>query len=110
MDAPEWSGWRGRMVRGPSGEPLGRIEDVLSGRVTGAEGRWAVVGGTPEIEGRVVPLDEASRVKGHVRVPYARELILASPRIDPTRPLSESDAAALAAHYGLAAPPNRPGN
>jgi hypothetical protein len=93
--------WLGRELIDRDGDAIGLIRSVDLDDA--GEPAWVRVeiGGSGETTG-VVPLAAATLDGPVVRVPYDRALILAAPTIQ--GPLSSSEGALLAEHYGLDEP------
>ena len=102
MTMTEFSDWRGHDVVDPSGDKIGRIEDIYLDEQTNAP-EWLAVR-TGLFGGRVsfVPLAEAQATGDDVTVPYTKDQVKDAPNVDPDEGLlSEREEALLYEHYGL---------
>jgi uncharacterized protein (TIGR02271 family) len=93
--------WRGQELLGKDDEKLGTIEEIYVDNQTD-QPEWALVktglfGG----KGTFVPLGQASRDKGGVRVPFAKADVKDAPGIDPDGQLSPAEERRLYEHYGV---------
>ena len=92
----------GHDVIASNGHKAGNVETVLYDQDTDEAVVVVVATGILGRRVTLVPLAEATRdAKGHLLVPYGRELIHSAPHHDPEQDLSAEDEAALFAHYGL---------
>jgi uncharacterized protein (TIGR02271 family) len=93
--------WRGQDLRGTDGEKIGTIEDIYLDAETRAP-EWALVTtGLFGTKQSFVPLRDASPSGDGVTVPFGKETVKDSPRMDPDGQLSQSEEADLYRHYGL---------
>ena len=97
--ADEVKGWVGSRLDEIGGATVGKIEAVYVDEGGGAEWLLARMGRF----GRhaLVPVRDAVAGVGHVWVPYDRELIRESPRVEPGQPLGVDRELELCAHYGI---------
>ena len=92
-----------RPVVAADGALLGRV-DALYYDISSGEPKWLGVAADEDLGRRLVPVAEVSLSDDAVRVPYGRELVEASPRVDEEE-IGEEVEAAIGAHYGLAGSP-----
>ena len=102
MTMTDISSWRGYDLVDPTGEKIGRIEDVYLDEQTN-EPEWLAV--RTGLFGRrvsFVPLAEAQPAGEGITVPYTKEQVKDAPHAEPDGLLSQQEEAALYEHYGLA--------
>jgi uncharacterized protein (TIGR02271 family) len=93
--------WRGQDLRGTDGEKIGTIEEIYLDAET-REPEWALVTtGLFGTKQSFVPLREAAPSGEGVAVPFGKDTVKDSPRMDPDGQLSQSEEAELYRHYGL---------
>ena len=93
--------WRGQDLRGTDGEKIGTIEEIYLDAET-REPEWALVTtGLFGTKQSFVPLREAAPSGEGVSVPFGKDTVKDSPRMDPDGQLSHSEEAELYRHYGL---------
>jgi sporulation protein YlmC with PRC-barrel domain len=99
--AEEVAAWRGRRVVDPSGDDIGKLEDIYLDDESG-EPEWALVA-TSLFAGRspFVPLAGAEAHEDVIRVPFAKDQVKDAPSIKAGEELSQEQEAQLYAHYGL---------
>lgn len=96
-------GWRGRTVRDPAGDKIGKLGGLyLDGEddVPAYAGVRTGLFGTHE---SIVPLAGAREDDGDLVVPYDAALVRDAPSLDPDAALSPEEERALDAHYGVQA-------
>jgi uncharacterized protein (TIGR02271 family) len=92
---------RGDDLYDRNGDKIGTIEEIYLDAQTG-EPEWALVNtGMFGTKSSFVPLQEANQDGDSLRVPYEKAQVKDAPKMDPDGELSQSDEAALYAHYGL---------
>ncbi|HEX2048890.1 MAG TPA: PRC and DUF2382 domain-containing protein [Acidimicrobiales bacterium] len=101
MTMTDLSSWKGHDVVDPTGETIGRIEDIYLDEQTNQPEWLAVRTGLFGRRVSFVPLAEAQPSGDAVVVPYAKEQVKDAPHADPDGLLSEQEEAALYDHYGL---------
>lgn len=93
--------WRGRTVKGPDGEKIGKLDEIYADRQTNKP-EWALVNtGLFGMKSSFVPLQGASPTGEDVQVAYDKEKVKDAPRVDPDGELSQKEEAELYRHYGL---------
>ena len=99
--AEEVAAWRGRRVVDPSGDDIGKLEEIYLDDETG-QPEWALVA-TSLFAGRspFVPLAGAEAHEDVIRVPFAKDQVRDAPSIKAGEDLSQEQEARLYAHYGL---------
>jgi len=99
--AEEVAAWRGRRVVDPSGDEIGKLEDIYLDDDTG-EPEWALIG-TSLFAGRspFVPLAGAEAREDVVQVRFAKDQVKDAPSVKAGEELSQEQEAQLYAHYGL---------
>ncbi len=93
--------WKGHEVVDPTGEKIGRIEDIYLDEQTNQPEWLAVRTGLFGRRVSFIPLAEAQPSGDDVVVPYAKEQVKDAPHAEPDGLLSEEEEAALYDHYGL---------
>jgi uncharacterized protein (TIGR02271 family) len=94
-------GWQGATMVDADGDKIGTIDAIYVDDQTG-EPEWALVNtGLFGTRSSFVPLAEASGSGDQVQVPYEKQLVKDTPRIDTDQHLSEAEEQQLWAHYGL---------
>ncbi len=84
----------------PSGEAIGKIEDVIFDAETGAP-KWAVVKPGLLHRSHYVPLTGASHdADGNVSIPFTKDAVTHAPVAPSEHVLSVEDEQALQEHYG----------
>ncbi|MDQ3895804.1 MAG: PRC and DUF2382 domain-containing protein [Actinomycetota bacterium] len=101
MTMTDLSSWRGHDVVDPSGETIGRIEDIYLDEQTQQPEWLAVRTGLFGRRVSFVPLAEAQAAGDDVAVPYTKDQVKDAPHAEPDGQLSEQEEAALYEHYGL---------
>jgi uncharacterized protein (TIGR02271 family) len=101
MTMTDISGWRGHDVVDPSGEKIGRIEDIYLDEQTNAPEWLAVRTGLFGHRVSFVPMAEAQAAGDDVTVPYTKAQVKDAPNAEPDGLLSEQEEAALYDYYGL---------
>ena len=92
---------RGQELVDPSGDTIGKVEEIYLDTQTD-QPEWALVNtGLFGTKSTFVPLKEATRDGGMLRVPYEKGQVKDAPRIDPDGELSQREESELYAHYGL---------
>jgi hypothetical protein len=93
--------WEGRTLVDRDGTPVGSINAIYLDDRTG-QPEWALVNtGLFGTRSSFVPLTQAAEAGENVQVPYDKQLIKDSPRVDSDRHLSEAEERQLWHHYGL---------
>jgi hypothetical protein len=100
-DADDVRGWIGHRLDEISGGNVGRIEGAFVDESSGAP-EWLLARMGRFGHYTLVPGRDAVAGVGHVWVPYSREQIRKSPRIDPNAPLTAGTERELLVHYGIA--------
>ena len=93
--------WRGRTVRDPSGDKIGKLEDLYLDQATDLPAYAGVRTGLFGIHSSLVPLRDAREDGGDVVVPYEAGLVRSAPNLGPDSALSPEEERALDAHYGI---------
>jgi sporulation protein YlmC with PRC-barrel domain len=93
--------WRGQEVVDPSGEKLGKLEDVYYDGETDEPVFAAVKTGLVSKSLTLVPLLRASVGRDYVRVDRRKAVFKKAPSFDTDAELSLDDEAATFAHYSL---------
>ena len=101
MTMTDLSSWRGHDVVDPSGETIGRIEDIYLDQQTEQPEWLAVRTGLFGRRVSFVPLAEAQASGDDIAVPYTKDQVKDAPHAEPDGQLSEQEEAALYEHYGL---------
>ena len=93
--------WEGQTILDPSGEKVGKIEEIFLVEDTGRP-EWGLVK-LGRIKGRatLVPLTRAHLVKGGVRVHVSKDVIAEAPEVKADAEPSQQQVEALYRHYGL---------
>ena len=92
---------RGQELVDPNGDTIGKVEEIYLDTETD-QPEWALVNtGLFGTKSTFVPLQEATRDGGMLRVPYEKGQVKDAPRIDPDGQLSQREEAELYRHYGL---------
>jgi PRC-barrel domain len=98
--AEEIKGWVGSRLDEIGGATVGKIEAVyVDGG--GGEAEWLLARMGRFGRHALVPVRDAVAGVGHVWVPYDRELIRESPRVEPGEPLGVDRELELRSHYGI---------
>jgi PRC-barrel domain/Domain of unknown function (DUF2382) len=93
--------WRGRTVRDPSGDKIGKLDGLYLDAATDLPAYAGVRTGLLGTHESIVPLEGASEVDDDVVVPFDAELVRSAPSLDPASVLSPGEEFALAEHYGV---------
>src|SRR3954454_9418121 len=93
--------WKGQEVVDPTGEKLGKLEEVYYDGETDEPTFAAVKSGLGSKSLTLVPLASASVGRDYVRVNRAKGEFKKAPSYDTDAELSLNDEAATFAHYGL---------
>ena len=93
--------WRGQDVVDPSGDKLGKLEEVYFDGETDEPTFAAVKSGTISKSLTLVPLERASVGRDYVRVDRAKGEFKKAPSFDTDVELTLDDEAATFRHYGL---------
>jgi PRC-barrel domain len=93
--------WRGQEVVDPSGEKLGKLEDIYYDGETDEPAFAAVKTGLVSKSLTLVPLARASVGRDYVRVDRRKAVFKKAPSFDTDRELSLDDEAATYEHYSL---------
>jgi hypothetical protein len=93
--------WRGQEVVDPSGDKLGKLEEIYFDGETDEPTFAAVKSGTISKSLTLVPLARASVGRDYVRVNRAKSEFKKAPSFDTDVELSLDDEAATFRHYGL---------
>lgn len=101
MTMTDASVWRGHDVIDPTGDKIGRIEDIYLDEETNVPAWLAVRTGVFGHRVSFVPLAEAQPAGDDLAVPYTRDKVKDAPHAEPDGQLSEQEEAALYEHYGL---------
>jgi hypothetical protein len=93
--------WRGQTMTTTDGDKIGKIGEIyLDGDTDQPE--WALVNtGMFGTKSSFVPIADAQADGDQIRVPFAKHTVTDAPKIDADGELSQSDEAALYAHYGM---------
>jgi uncharacterized protein (TIGR02271 family) len=93
--------WQGATMVDRDGDKVGTVESIYVDDQTG-EPEWALVNtGLFGTKSSFVPLAQASGSGDQVQVPYDKQLVKDTPRVDPDQHLSEAEEQELWRHYGL---------
>jgi uncharacterized protein (TIGR02271 family) len=93
--------WRGQDLVGHDGQKIGSIEEIYIDDQT-RQPEWALV--TTGLFGSkrsFVPIAQASSAAEGVRVPFDKDQVKDSPKVDPDGELSQREEAELYRHYGM---------
>lgn len=101
MTTTDFERWRGQDLVDPSGDKIGRIEDVYLDEQTGQPEWLAVKTGLFGHRISFVPLAQAQASGDAIVVPYGKDQVKDAPQAEPDGTLSEDEEAALYSHYGL---------
>lgn len=109
-DQAEIMEWRGCEVIDRDGDKVGRLDEIYVDRETGKP-EWAIVNtGLFGRKSSFVPLAEAIRDGGMIRVPYEAQQVKDAPSVDPDGEISLEEEQAVYSHYGLDYSQNRSGS
>ncbi len=100
--------WRGRTVRDPSGDKIGKLGDLYLDAETDLPAYAGVRTGLFGTHESIVPLKGAEDVGGDVVVAHDAELVRGAPNLGPGAVLSPGEEFALDQHYGTQPGANRP--
>ena len=92
--------WRGRTVRDPEGEKLGKLGDLFLDRETDRPAWAGIHTGLFGMKESYVPLERIEDDGEDLRVPFTKGEVDSAPRIEPDTALTEDEEAALWRHYG----------
>jgi hypothetical protein len=98
--------WQGQEVIDREGEKVGRLDVVFTDTEDGAPSLAAVKSGRLVKHTALVPLAGATFARGHVRLPYTKDLIESAPTLDANNRVTRDDELLIARHYGVS-PPER---
>lgn len=93
--------WRGRTVRDPSGDKIGKLGDLYLDATTDLPAYAGVGTGLFGTHESIVPLHDAREDGGDIVVPYDAELVRKAPNLGPDAVLSPEEETALDEHYGV---------
>jgi PRC-barrel domain protein len=96
----EVEGWIGARLDEISGSSMGKIEDAYVDEKTGLP-EWILIRVGRFGHNTVVPAREAVGGVQHVWVPWDRNSIRRSPRVEPGGPLNADEELQLCEHYGI---------
>jgi uncharacterized protein (TIGR02271 family) len=92
---------RGEELVDPNNDTIGKVEEIYLDTETD-QPEWALVNtGLFGTKSTFVPLKDAARDGGMLRVPYEKAQVKDAPRVDPDGRLSQREEAELYSHYGL---------
>lgn len=101
LDIDTVLGWRGREVRDPGGEKIGKLGDVFLDRETDRPAWAGVRTGLFGHHESYIPLERIEQdADGDLVVPFDKETVKDAPRIDPEVALTAEEEHALYVHYG----------
>lgn len=107
LDVDTILGWRGRTVRDPQGDKVGKLGDLYLDAETDVPAYAGVRTGLFGTHESIVPLKGVTEEEdGDLRVPFAAEIVRSAPKLDPDAVLSPGEEWALEEHYGLRPDPN----
>src|SRR5829696_4534587 len=93
--------WQGATMVDSDGDKIGTIDAIYVDDQTG-EPEWALVNtGLFGTKSSFVPLAQATSSGDQVQVPYDKQLVKDTPRIDPDQHLAEAEEQQLWRYYGL---------
>jgi uncharacterized protein (TIGR02271 family) len=92
--------WKGQKVVGIDGEKLGTIDEIYLDEDTGKPEWLAVSTGLFGSKVSFVPMAEAVREDGQIRVPFDKDLVKDAPTAEADGALSQEEESRLYAHYG----------
>ena len=101
MTMNDFAAWKGHDVVDPSGDKIGRIDDIYLDEQT-HQPEWLAV--TTGLFGRrisFVPFAEAQAAGEDMAVPYTKAQVKDAPSAEPDGVLSQQEEAALYEYYGL---------
>jgi len=101
MTMTDLSGWRGHDAVDPSGDKIGKIEDIYLDEQTDQPEWLAVRTGFFGRRISFVPIAEARATGDDVVVPYTKDQVKDAPNAEPDGILTEREEARLYEHYGL---------
>ena len=93
--------WRGRTVRDPSGDKIGKLSDLYLDADTDLPAYASVRTGLFGTHSSLVPLADARADGDDVVVPFEAERVRTAPNLAPGSVLSPGEEYALDEHYGL---------
>jgi hypothetical protein len=103
--ATDWeqaSGMVGETVIGKNHQRIGKVRGIAE-KALAMEPAFLVVSTSPFGRERLVPIELAMEVDGHLRVPLSKEMVVQSPEPMTSLALSASEEDALVRHYRRAA-------
>jgi hypothetical protein len=100
-------GWKGFRLDELGGGSVARVEGALVDGETG-EPAWLLVRLGRFGHHSAVPVAHAVAGVGHIWVPYTRDQIRGTPRVDPGKGLTAEGELAFYAHYGFPTDRDRP--
>jgi len=93
--------WTGHDLYDVDGEKIGAIEDVRYGHGTG-DLKWLVIeAGLIGKKKMFVPVLEVKRVDGRLAVPYTKDQVKNSPRVENELVPSDDEKGGICRYYGL---------
>ncbi|HEX8854283.1 MAG TPA: PRC-barrel domain-containing protein, partial [Thermoleophilaceae bacterium] len=98
----ELASCRGQQVVGPSGDKIGKLEEVYVDSATGKPEWFAVSTGLFGTRLSLIPIAGANLRDDTVQVAYDKAKVKDAPNVDPDGDLSQDQEARLYGHYGLA--------
>jgi hypothetical protein len=105
--AEEAKGWKGFRLDELAGNTVARVEGLLMDDESG-DPVWLLVRLGRFGHHSAVPVAHAVAGVGHIWVPYTRDQIRGTPRVDPTKGLTAEAELAFFAHYGFGTDRDRP--
>lgn len=101
LDMDTALGWRGRTVRDPDGEQIGKLGDLYLDGESDLPAWGSVRTGLFGRNESLVPLDRVEETEdGDLCVPFAKQEVVDAPHVDPDVALEPDDEVALRRHYG----------
>jgi uncharacterized protein (TIGR02271 family) len=102
MDTQQLEHLRGTQVVDPSGDKIGKIEEIYLDEQTN-QPEWLLVNtGLFGTKSTFIPLQGANPAEDKVEVPFAKDQVKDAPGIEPGRELSRSEENELYRYYGIA--------
>ncbi len=93
--------WKGQEVVDPSGEKVGKLEEIFLEVDSDDAGIGSVKTGLFGRKHSLVPLDGATFTPDAVRVTVTKDQVKDAPTADPEDPLTGKQESAMLTHYGL---------
>jgi len=101
MTMTDLTRWKGQEVVDPTGDKIGKIEDIYLDEQTDQPEWLAVRTGLFGRRITFVPLAEAQPADEYVAVPYTKDQVKEAPNAEPDGQLSEQEEAQLYDYFGL---------